>query len=97
MNFHRFRINKNLTYLFINSISSVWYKILAYLNVPNGGESNKNKKMKLQLLTVGLSMVAGSQVEGSAAQAQAALSPAQAQAQYEKMPVERQRRFFVSQ
>ena len=53
--------------------------------------------MKLQLLTVGLSMVAGSQVEGSAAQAQAALSPAQAQAQYEKMPVERQRRFFVSQ
>ena len=42
-------------------------------------------------------MVAGSQVEGSAAQAQAALSPAQAQAQYEKMPVERQRRFFVSQ
>ena len=53
--------------------------------------------MKLQLLTVGLSMVAGAQVGGSAAQAEAQLSPAQAQAQYEKMPIERQKRFWVSQ
>ena len=62
-----------------------------------GGESNKNRKMKLQLLTVGLYMVAGSQAERSTAQAQAALSPAQAQAQYEKMPIERQKRYNVSQ
>ena len=53
--------------------------------------------MKLQLLTVGLYMVAGSQAERSTAQAQAALSPAQAQAQYEKMPIERQKRYNVSQ